>query len=433
MNREYKKVVARAIKGVLDIDEKGKLPSGMEETPDRVVKAYQELLSGYKTDLGSLVKLFPADGYDQIVLLKDIEMYSLCLAGSTFIETPRGRIPISCLNNDEWVYCWDQDQNKMALAQAKNPRMTGRDKQLWGVYADKDSVLCTGEHKFLVYEKGWVQAKDLVPGDSVVALNKGAIRHSDGFVMPELCGGITRSNAAHHRNSQQNDNSSENLQCLPIGEHARLHRKMEEKTGFALFTDEQRRSMEDARLRGVLASQTPEIRAKRSDSLKRYWGSLSKEQREARNYKILMVEKTDWFWDVWCMDVPPYNNFIANGMVVHNCEHHILPFFGKVHVAYIPDKHVIGISKLARIADAFAHRFQIQERLGRQIVDFIQESLQPKGAACIISAEHLCIRMRGVGKQNSIMTTSALSGVFMRNDAFGTSARNELMSLIRMG
>ncbi|PIV86915.1 hypothetical protein COW49_02620, partial [Candidatus Kaiserbacteria bacterium CG17_big_fil_post_rev_8_21_14_2_50_51_7] len=152
-----------------------------------------------------------------------------------------------------WVYCWDQDQNKMVLAQAKNPRMTGRDKQLWGVYADKDSVLCTGEHKFLVYEKGWVQAKDLVPGDSVVALNKGAIRHSDGFVMPELCGGITRSNAAHHRNSQQNDNSSENLQCLPIGEHARLHRKMEEKTGFALFTDEQRRSMEDARLRGVLA------------------------------------------------------------------------------------------------------------------------------------------------------------------------------------
>jgi len=192
MSREYKKAVARAIKGVLDIDEKGRLPSGMEETPDRVVKAYQELLSGYKTDLGSLVKLFPADGYDQIVLLKDIEMYSLC-------------------------------------------------------------------------------------------------------------------------------------------------------------------------------------------------------------------------------------------------EHHILPFFGKAHVAYIPDKHVIGISKLARIVDAFAHRFQIQERLGRQVVDFIQESLQPKGAACIISAEHLCIRMRGVGKQNSIMTTSALSGVFMRNDAFGTSARNELMSLIRMG
>ena len=108
------------------------------------------------------------------------------------------------------------------------------------------------------------------------------------------------------------------------------------------------------------------------------------------------------------------------------CEHHMLPFYGKTHLAYIPNDRVIGISKLARLVEIYSRRLQIQERLGQQIVDALMDHLQPKGAACIIEASHLCMRMRGVEKQHSEMVTSSLRGVFLTQP----SARQELMSLI---
>jgi len=109
------------------------------------------------------------------------------------------------------------------------------------------------------------------------------------------------------------------------------------------------------------------------------------------------------------------------------CEHHMLPFYGKAHVAYIPDKKVIGISKLARLVDMFARRLQIQERLGEQVTSTLMEMLQPQGAACIIEACHMCMRMRGVAKQQSTMVTSSLKGVFLTKG----EARQELMGLIK--
>lgn len=113
------------------------------------------------------------------------------------------------------------------------------------------------------------------------------------------------------------------------------------------------------------------------------------------------------------------------------CEHHILPFIGKAHIAYIPNKKIIGISKLARIADMFARRLQIQERLADNITSTLMEYLNPLGAACIIEAQHLCMKMRGVGKQNSIMTTSSLKGVFLEDNDNGRAARKEFMGLMK--
>lgn len=109
------------------------------------------------------------------------------------------------------------------------------------------------------------------------------------------------------------------------------------------------------------------------------------------------------------------------------CEHHMLPFFGKAHVAYIPDKRVIGISKLARLIDIYARRLQIQERIGEQVTTALMEHLYPKGAACIIEAVHLCMRMRGCSKQHSIMVTSSVKGAFLDK----SDARAELMELIK--
>ncbi len=107
------------------------------------------------------------------------------------------------------------------------------------------------------------------------------------------------------------------------------------------------------------------------------------------------------------------------------CEHHLLPFFGKAHVAYIPNGYITGLSKLARVVDCFARRLQVQERLTHQIVEVIQETLQPLGVAVVIEAQHLCMMMRGVQKQNSVTTTSAFSGCFE-----DVATRTEFMQLI---
>jgi len=97
------------------------------------------------------------------------------------------------------------------------------------------------------------------------------------------------------------------------------------------------------------------------------------------------------------------------------CEHHMLPFFGKVHVAYIPNGHIVGLSKLPRLVDVFARRLQVQERLTAQIADALQELLQPEGVGVVCEAYHLCMMMRGVEKQNSKTITSAMKGVFLED------------------
>jgi GTP cyclohydrolase I len=94
------------------------------------------------------------------------------------------------------------------------------------------------------------------------------------------------------------------------------------------------------------------------------------------------------------------------------CEHHMLPFFGKAHIAYIPSGHIVGLSKLPRVVDAFARRLQVQERLTNEIRDCIQDTLNPAGVAVVIECKHLCMAMRGVQKQNSVTTTSAFTGAF---------------------
>jgi GTP cyclohydrolase I len=107
------------------------------------------------------------------------------------------------------------------------------------------------------------------------------------------------------------------------------------------------------------------------------------------------------------------------------CEHHMIPFFGKAHVAYIPDGYITGLSKIARVVDAFARRLQVQERLTTQIRDCIQNALNPLGVAVVIEAKHLCMIMRGIQKQNSVTTTSAFTGAFLKDPT-----REEFIHLI---
>jgi len=108
------------------------------------------------------------------------------------------------------------------------------------------------------------------------------------------------------------------------------------------------------------------------------------------------------------------------------CEHHLLPFFGKAHVAYIPKRHIVGISKLARLVEVYARRLQVQERMTNQVANTLMEELDPHGVGVVIEAEHLCMRMRGVEKQNSVVTTSTMLGIFRSHQ----ETRQEFINLL---
>ena len=107
------------------------------------------------------------------------------------------------------------------------------------------------------------------------------------------------------------------------------------------------------------------------------------------------------------------------------CEHHMLPFFGKAHIAYIPNGHIVGLSKIPRVVDVFARRLQVQERLTEQILDCINDTMKPQGVAVVIEASHMCMMMRGIQKQNSSTTTSGFRGAFKESNT-----RNEFLKLI---
>ncbi len=122
-----------------------------------------------------------------------------------------------------------------------------------------------------------------------------------------------------------------------------------------------------------------------------------------------------------------YNEMVIvkNIEIYSLCEHHILPFFGKAHIAYIPDGHIVGLSKLPKIVDIFSRRLQVQERLTEQILDCINDTLKPQGVALVIEASHMCMMMRGVQKQNSVTTTSGFRGAFKNIET-----RSEFLKLI---
>jgi GTP cyclohydrolase I len=117
---------------------------------------------------------------------------------------------------------------------------------------------------------------------------------------------------------------------------------------------------------------------------------------------------------------------VKNIEVYSLCEHHMLPFFGKAHVAYIPNGRIVGLSKIPRVVDVFSRRLQVQERLTLEVRDCLNDTLQPLGVAVVIECHHLCMQMRGVAKQNSVTTTSAFSGAFLENEV----TRREFMHLI---
>jgi GTP cyclohydrolase I len=152
--------------------------------------------------------------------------------------------------------------------------------------------------------------------------------------------------------------------------------------------------------------------------------------RVARSYRYLLSgydQRLETLVNDAIFEEPYSEMVVVRDIEVYSlCEHHLLPFFGKAHVAYIPDGRILGLSKIARIVDMFARRLQVQERLTTEIADALQSVLAPQGVGVVIEATHLCMAMRGVEKQNSSAVTSSLTGCFRDDD----KSRNEFLSLI---
>lgn len=437
------------VRGMIEYIGENPEREGLIETPERVVKSWKKLYGGYEQDPADVLKIFKDDSSDEMVILKDIEFYSTCVIGSTLIETPSGRIPIEHLKDGDWVYCFDENTEDFTIQKCSNPRLIKRNQKLVEVYCESDTLFCTPEHKILTF-KGWKRADDLQPGDRIVSMKRGAIKQ-DGmrpylsmssrkratpearFVYECLYG--ENSDHIHHINRQVWNNDPSNLKGLSSKEHMKFHATVDgagERLKRSNWTKGQVLKYQKNRAKGFYkfhenknSEEYKEMIRKRSESVKESW----KTRRLAVNHKVIAIKRVSWRSDVWCMDVEKYHNFVAQGMVIHNCEHHLLPFFGKAHIAYIPNGKVVGVSKLARILEIYSRRMQIQERICRQVTEALMKHLNPLGAACMLEAKHFCMTSRGVEKQNSVMVTSSLEGVFRDDPA----VKSEFLSLINRG
>lgn len=441
---------------------------GLLETPDRVVKAWHHWFGGYQQNPADVLKTFEdgAEKYDELVLVKNIPVYSHCVVGSTFVETPRGRIPIQDLQHLDWIYTVDPKTTELRLTRCHHPRITQKNAKLVRVYTDNDTVICTPDHRFLTTDGVWIEAQHLTNGIRLCSLYRGYLkagtknavsyyptliasrytRHAEGLLIEgpisagtgvitehrfiasvmgyELAG--ERVSVVHHDDECIWNNTPENVQMLSISEHNKIHQRIKKLANNAV-----------RKAGAAAASGRPEVREKRSKSVKAYWDSLSQEERDykamqtsegrlLKNHLVLGVDSVDRREDVWCMTVPGTHTFFANGMAVHNCEHHLAPFFGVAHVGYIADGKIVGLSKLSRLVDVFAHRLQVQERLTSQIAEALNDVLHPIGVGVVLECRHLCMESRGIKRAGSETTTSRMLGALKEN----ASSRAEFLALI---
>lgn len=443
------------------------------DTPRRVAKMYvKEIFKGLKTD--TFPKATTVDnkmGYHDLVVDK-CTVKSVCVVGSTLIDTPRGRIPISKLKDGDWIYTMDPDTFELQLARCENPHVTRQNAELVEVYTDNDSVFCTPEHRFLLTNGKWKAAQDLRADDRIASL----YRSTDGTGHVFLNSGgskwhPTRTNhrgnalqitehqfvwecfnegvysghedgqrmALHHIDEVPFNNDPVNIAKLTVSEHNRIHQRTQK-----LADDENRLSAV------AESSARTDVRNKRSASVKAYWDALKndvdayddirRKMSEGRvsevdpvNHRVIGVRKVEWAEDVWNMEVPGTHLYFANSMAVHNCEHHFV-YFGTAHrpesmgcwVAYIPGKKVLGLSKLNRIVDYFSRRPQIQERLTAQVAHALLYILGCEDVAVVMRCQHFCVLTRGVEDADSYTTTSSLHGRFLAEPEL----RAELMALV---
>jgi GTP cyclohydrolase I len=493
-------------------------------TPRRVAEMYEEILSGYVNSPEDELEVVLEQKHDEIILLKDIPLYSLCVGRRMCVYTKDGAKFAETIKEGENLLTFDKEGK---LTYTKVEKVFKRKvNEIFEIKITKGiTIKVTGEHPLYVEGKGWVNAKYICPGDKLqlIKCRRGIKKRRDivfnkdystGYFIGALAsdGSVWRNSVRLEVNSREfaekfssSVKDSFGLQSkveeirkpsgflkkiirqyrvrIVCGELVRIVKDIfaEEKkaktfhlpqivlenenifrgflhgyidgdgtiyknkdgkfkyarifSGNKIFLEELAKVFDShiAKMSNdeyVIHVPTQWLFAlKRKDFYKPF--IPTKQNFTFKNYEFVAVEavrvrQAKKNYIVYNFSCEPHNTFIINGVWVHNCEHHLLPFIGKAHVAYIPDKRITGLSKIARVVDVLSKRLQVQERLTTEIADTIMKKLKPKGVMVVIEAEHLCMSMRGVKKPGTLTTTSVVRGIFRTNQ----KTRQEALSLI---
>lgn len=372
---ELNNVLEEHYRGILQ--ELGEDPEreGLRRTPYRAAEAMKFLTRGYRQDLNELLNnaVFHED-YDDMVIVRDIEFYSLCVAGKQIVNAVGGVKAAREVHPGEQLWTLHEGKAVPTTVTAVHSHKT---RSLVALETAHGTVRVTPDHPFATPE-GWKEAREL-----------------------EGC----------------------------YVEWTRPKRLYQNKT-FVLEPEKMLAALLEDRYTPVVA---------RSEATDRWVTKHGFRQQDHRTdltdsewIKVARVTPSRAIdrkpYTVYSFTCEPYPTFLIDGHLSHNCEHHMLPFYGRAHVGYIPNGKIIGISKVARIVDMFARRLQVQERLTIDIATAMREALDPRGVAVVTEAKHMCMLMRGVEKQNSLVTSSHVLGAFREDRA----TRSEFMRLLEM-
>jgi GTP cyclohydrolase I len=485
---------------------------GLRKTPARAAQALRDMTKGYHQELSAILNgaIFETE-YDDMIIVRDIEFYSLCVPSKQLVNAVHGTIQARnvCAGDQLWTL------HEGRVVPTQVTRVTSRKtRELVSVETEKGTVQVTPDHPFATPD-GWVEAKDL-NGNSVewtasrglcrrrytprlgydfgyavgavaadgtvserylslvvnnetyarrfavsigeafgVAARVEAVSRPSGYTGRQTPGHRVRivssyladlfrqytGGDAHHLRQQFPRvvlNSEETFRGFLDGYADGDGRRSKYSAG-RLIASANTAFLEELAVR-VGARFTPNKHQRPSclyvaDSWHRRHGFRREIHRtdlvESQWVKVTGVRPCKAIgkkpFTVYSFQCDPHPTFLVNGHLTHNCEHHLLPFFGTVHVGYIPSGRIIGLSKIGRLVEMFGRRLQVQERMTHEIAHCLNEAIQPAGVGVVVEARHLCMMARGVEKQNSRMITSAVLGSF-RNDR---RTRQEFMDLLQ--
>jgi GTP cyclohydrolase I len=497
---------------------------GLERTPARVAKAWQYLTSGYKQNVHDVLNeaLFTEE-YDEMVVVKDIDFYSLCVPGRQIVNAVGGAKPARQVAVGDRLWTLDRGHLRETTVVAVTSRKT---RDIVEVGTEGGRFRVTPDHPIMT-EEGWREAQDLKPGSRIEWINPRSLcrdgrEPQPGYPLGYLLGATAADGsvqdgrricltvkdagfAAKYRDmfaeafpGIEPRVESVDVPSSFLGRTIPMHRvrvvssyageKLCRWLGIAeagsrsktkSFRFPQVATSSREMMRGFLDGYCDGdgyrvetgrfiISANKGflDDLAQYLGTVVAPTSRHRDdcYRVYVSNRWDqagWYgrhgfrqqsefyvpfdstyttvtdvahlqrakkpYTVYSITCDPYPTFLVAGHLTHNCEHHLLPFFGKCHIAYMPSRKIVGLSKLPRLVEMFARRLQVQERLTTQIAQTLSDVLQPRGVAVVIEALHMCMLMRGVEKQNSKAVTSAMLGAFREN----AGTRAEFMELIR--
>lgn len=530
--RVDKAKIERAVRMILEAIGEDPNREGLRETPARVARMYEEIFAGVGEEPQRLLKVFTAEQYDELILLKDIPLYSICLHGKTMVYTPKGAVFAKGVLPGDRLLTLDPNRKCLVETEVLAVSRT-KHRERYRVFLEGGtSIVTTGEHPFYEVRRGFLPARSLRAGDCLLGIESRRLcrptypvplDYSLGYVLGALAS-----------DGYVDDRRRLRLEVNNYEFAHKFARQMEQAWGVEARVEEIRkpsgfRGQEISQYRvpvrssylaavveGLLGGDThaksfgfPEVVLHSRDTMQGFWdgyidgdghhvckggyhighstissnppflerlskvldtpiqggkagiGSVCVSRRwyQARNtaqgfrrrfppepqgnlleavlagvtakeHRVVAVQRESTTLKPYTMynfECSPHKTFLANGVLVSNCEHHLLPFIGVAHVAYIPrDNCISGVSKIARVVDTVSRKPQVQERLTVEIADAIVEGLNPQGVIVVVEAEHLCLSMRGVRKPGAKMFTSVVRGLFRTNHA----SRDEALKLM---